>query len=126
MPAMCRRLAAPPLLVALFTCVSATLAATISTTGPTSLEKADEAIRTATTRASADLLRPTYHFHAPAQWMNDPNGPVLFKGWYHVFYQTNPYDDQWNHIHWGHARSRDLLHWEYLPIALAPSAERGE
>jgi beta-fructofuranosidase len=58
--------------------------------------------------------------------MNDPNGPLWFDGWYHIFYQHNPFGDTWATMHWGHARSRDLVNWEHLPIALAPSNELGE
>jgi beta-fructofuranosidase len=58
--------------------------------------------------------------------MNDPTGPLYHEGYYHIFYQHNPAADVWENIHWGHARSRDLLHWEHLPIALAPSPELGE
>ncbi len=76
--------------------------------------------------AKADPARPVYHFLPPANWMNDPNGPIFYGGWYHMFYQHNPYGDQWGHMHWGHARSRDLVHWEHLPIALWPSEELGE
>jgi len=90
------------------------------------IHKAMAAIEAATPVASADPDRPAFHFHAPAQWINDPNGPIFYKGWYHLFFQYNPYGDQWDHMHWGHARSRDLIHWENLPVALWPSESLGE
>lgn len=83
------------------------------------------------TKPTADTIatdpnRPVYHFASPANWMNDPNGTIFHQGWYHVFYQHNPDSDKWDNIHWGHARSRDLVNWEHLPIALRPSTEKGE
>jgi sucrose-6-phosphate hydrolase SacC (GH32 family) len=77
-------------------------------------------------RAEADPGRPVFHVLPPALWNNDPNGPIFYNGYYHLFYQLNPFGDRWQHMHWGHVRSRDLAHWEHLPIALAPSRDLGE
>jgi len=90
------------------------------------LRIAKESIEKARKVAEKCPYRPTYHFLAPANWMNDPNGPIFYKGEYHFFYQHNPYGDEGGHIHWGHAKSKDLVHWEHLPIALVPSNELGE
>ncbi len=64
--------------------------------------------------------RPDFHLSARTGWMNDPNGFSYHNGKYHMFYQYHPYDSKWGPMHWGHAVSEDLLHWEYLPAALAP------
>lgn len=64
--------------------------------------------------------RPGFHLTPEAGWMNDPNGFIYYKGMYHLFYQYYPYKCMWGPMHWGHAVSRDLLHWSYLPAALAP------
>ena len=90
------------------------------------LSAATKAVRDAIPLAAADPGRPVYHFHPPAQWHNDPNGTIFHKGWHHLFYQLNPYGSEWGHMHWGHARSRDLINWEHLPIALGPSKDKGE
>lgn len=70
---------------------------------------------------AGDSDRPEYHFLPPHNWMNDPNGPIWWKGKYHLFYQMNPHAAVWGDMHWGHATSVDMVHWRHLPIALAPT-----
>jgi beta-fructofuranosidase len=90
------------------------------------LAQAADSVRKAAERVKDDPTRPVYHVLAPANWINDPNAPIFYKGYYHLFYQHNPYGDQWGHMHWGHVRSKDLAHWERLPIALWPARAKGE
>ena len=70
---------------------------------------------------AADPRRPQYHLLPPANWMNDPNGPLYWKGQYHMFYQYNPGAAVWGDMHWGHATSPDMVHWKHLPVALSPT-----
>jgi sucrose-6-phosphate hydrolase SacC (GH32 family) len=62
--------------------------------------------------------QPQIHFSAPPNWINDPNGPILLNGQYHLFFQFNPSGDQWGHMSWGHAVSTDLILWKQLPVAI--------
>ena len=65
---------------------------------------------------------PAFHLTGGVGWINDPNGFAPYKGEYHLFFQYYPYDTQWGPMHWGHAKTRDFIRWEFLPAALAPDA----
>ncbi len=67
--------------------------------------------------------RNQFHLQSFSKWTNDPNGLCYHNGYYHVYYQTNPFGIQWGDMYWGHARSRDLIHFELLPICLFPETE---
>jgi len=69
-----------------------------------------------------ERYRPQVHFSPAAHWINDPNGMVYFKGTYHLFFQYYPDGTTWGPMHWGHAESKDLIHWKELPIALYPDS----
>ncbi|MET7493682.1 glycoside hydrolase family 32 protein [Streptomyces sp900116325] len=71
----------------------------------------------------ADPHLPAIHLRPPHNWINDPNGLVFHNGHYHVFFQYNPHGPQHSNVHWGHFRSPDLINWEPLPVALAPTPD---
>jgi beta-fructofuranosidase len=68
-----------------------------------------------------DPMRPQFHLLPARNWMNDPNGPIYFKGHYHMFFQYNPLAAVWGDMSWGHAISLDMMHWEHLPVAMTPT-----
>lgn len=70
--------------------------------------------------AYQEKYRPQFHYTPQAHWLNDPNGMVYYNGEYHLFFQYYPNDVVWGPMHWGHAISRDLVHWQHMPIALYP------
>ena len=78
----------------------------------------DDALRA---RLAADPLRPQFHLLPAKNWMNDPNGPIYWKGHYHMFFQYDPNAAAWGDMHWAHAVSDDMIHWRHLPMALAPT-----
>ncbi|MGX6739530.1 glycoside hydrolase family 32 protein [Streptomyces xantholiticus] len=69
--------------------------------------------------------RGQFHFSSRGGWMNDINAPLYYKGEYHLFYQHNPHGPNWDTMHWGHATSKDLMHWVQKPIALEPGIHPG-
>jgi len=87
------------------------------------LAKAQQAVEQASEKVKKTPFRLGYHMMAPANWINDPNGVIEWNGEYHVFFQHHPYGPKGGPMHWGHVKSTDLVHWEHLPIALAPGDE---
>ncbi|KMZ54783.1 glycoside hydrolase family 32 protein [Dorea sp. D27] len=69
------------------------------------------------------MLKDVLHLKAPGNWINDPNGFIYYKGQYHMFYQYFPYAPVWGTMHWGHATSSDLIHWEHHRTALFPTKD---
>ena len=85
------------------------------------LAKANQAVSDTAAGLAGDPHRPSYHLMTAANWINDPNGPVYHDGYWHMFFQHNPYIADFGPMGWGHARSPDLAHWEHCPIAIMPS-----
>jgi beta-fructofuranosidase len=73
------------------------------------------------TRLATDPLRPQFHLLPASNWMNDPNGPIFFRGRYHMFHQYNPKAAIWGNMNWAHATSADMVYWRQEPIAIAPT-----
>jgi beta-fructofuranosidase len=86
----------------------------------------EKKLKKAQKKANKCMYRPRFHFTAPGNWLNDPNGTIFNNGEFHMFYQHNPTANHWGNIHWGHSKSKDLIHWEHLPIGLYPSRDKGE
>lgn len=95
--------------------IAATAAARLTTT------LAQTAIKSSDISLAHDPLRPQFHLLNNRGWMNDPCGPIYWRGHYHMFYQYNPHAAVWGDMHWAHAVSPDMVHWQRLPIALAPT-----
>src|SRR6187551_1815730 len=75
-----------------------------------------------TANSYKEQYRPQIHFSPKEHWMNDPNGMVYYNGIYHLFFQYYPGGTVWGPMHWGHATSKDLVHWQHQPIALYPDS----
>lgn len=99
---------------------AAGLAGTTALRGTAWIAEAESSSRLAA-RLARDPQRPQFHLLPKRNWMNDPNGPIYWGGKYHMFFQYNPHAAVWGDMHWGHAMSDDMVHWEHLPVALAPT-----
>lgn len=97
------------------------IAATVAGTPELARGLSSAALQLAPSSLASDPRRPQYHFLPPANWMNDPNGPIYWMEKYHLFYQYNPGATVWGDMHWGHAVSEDMVHWRHLPPALSPT-----
>ena len=94
------------------------LAITVFACGAPAAEGRTAARHVASRPGYNQVYRPQVHFSPARHWMNDPNGLIYFDGRYNLFFQYNPYGSRWGHMSWGHAVSRDLLHWRQLPVAI--------
>jgi fructan beta-fructosidase len=96
-----------------FICISMLLMASATTPAQT---------KSPTPHFSKEKYRPHFHFSPKTGWMNDPNGMIFYNGVYHLFFQYYPDSTVWGPMHWGHATSKDLMHWQEHPIALYPDS----
>lgn len=96
-------------------------AAALAPALPRVLQGSNEQKEALCRKLASDPLRPQYHLLPAHNWMNDPNGPIFFGGKYHMFHQYNPTGSVWGNMHWAHATSPDMIHWQHDPIALAPT-----
>jgi fructan beta-fructosidase len=85
-------------------------------------QKEADSVTQADSSVPREQHRPLIHFSPKEKWMNDPNGMVFYNNTYHLFYQYYPDSTVWGPMHWGHATSKDLVHWEHQPIALYPDS----
>ena len=85
------------------------------------LAEANKAVAETAASLVGDPQRPVYHLMTAANWINDPNGPCYYDGYWHMFFQHNPYIADFGPMGWGHVRSPDLAHWEHCPIAIMPT-----
>lgn len=74
----------------------------------------------------SEQYRPQFHYSPRINWMNDPNGLVYYKGVYHLFHQYNPFGNRWGYMSWGHATSKDLVHWNHKAVAIPYGKEQEE
>ncbi len=72
---------------------------------------------------AGDRYRPQYHAIPPGMWMNEPHAAIYYKGYYHLFYQSNPAGPYWAQIRWSHWVSQDMVHWEYVKEAVLPTKD---
>ncbi len=89
---------------------------------PNALDNVDDlASNPGDSKLATDPMRPQFHLLPAKNWMNDPNGPICFKGSYHMFFQYNPQAATWGNMSWNHAVSSDMVHWTHLPLAMTPT-----